>query len=38
MEYIKKSSTEDLKKMLLTINDSLTLAFIRAELLKRGAL
>ena len=38
MEYIKKATTEQLKKMLLEITDDLTLAFIRAELLNRGQL
>jgi len=38
MEYIKQATTEELKKMLLSITDNLTLAFIRAELLNRGEL
>jgi hypothetical protein len=38
MEYIKQATTEQLKKMLSWISDNATLAFIRAELLKRGQL
>jgi len=38
MEILKKLKTETLKKMLLEIEDKLTLAFIRAELLNRGEL
>jgi len=38
MELLKELSTETLKKMLSEIDDKLTLAFIRAELLNRGQL
>lgn len=38
MEILKELDTAILKKMLNDIKDNLTLAFIRAELLKRGEL
>ena len=38
MEILKELDTATLKKMLNDIKDNLTLAFIRAELLKRGEL
>ena len=38
MEILKLLDTDTLKKMLNDIKDTLTLAFIRAELLKRGEL
>jgi len=38
MELLKQLDTETLKKMLSEIDDKLTLAFIRAELLRRGQL
>jgi len=36
MELLKELNTETLKKMLSQIDDKLSLAFIRAELLNRG--
>ena len=38
MEILKELDTGILKKMLEEIKDNMTLAFIRAELLKRGEL
>lgn len=38
MEILKGLETKTLKRMLNDIKDNLTLAFIRAELLKRGEL
>ena len=38
MEILKELDTATLKKMLNDIKDNLKLAFIRAELLKRGEL
>lgn len=38
MEILKVLETETLKKMLNDIKDNMVLAFIRAELLKRGEL
>lgn len=38
MEILKVLATATLKKMLVEIEDKITLAFIRAELLNRGEL